>query len=135
MELHAVKVFTPAYHPKRWDLKEAGTETFLGRLLFNPHGKFFTVEIVSRHTGDVIGCQMFEGDSCEVRSQALAYAREVISQDVPPDRAKLLALIESYKAARYQDEMSDDYAYSNGKYAYWSAKIQKVENMLKAMGE
>jgi len=135
MELHAVKIFTPAYHPTRWDLREVGTETSRGFLLFNPHGKFFTVQVNSRYTDDVLACEMFEGDDCETRKKALQYAREKITQEEPPTRESLTLKLEAYKAARYQDEMSDDYAYSNGKYAYWSAKIQKVENMLKAMGE
>jgi hypothetical protein len=37
------------------------------------------------------------------------------------------------KDSRYQDEMSDDYAYSNGKVAHWNKLQRELENQLKTL--
>jgi hypothetical protein len=42
------------------------------------------------------------------------------------DLEQVIAKLREWK---YMDEMSDDYAFSNGKSAYWQSKIQIAQSM------
>jgi len=46
------------------------------------------------------------------------------------DRDQLIEAIKRAKDARYRDEMSDDYCYSNGKYDRHTAHIRQLEAQL-----
>jgi hypothetical protein len=69
------------------------------------------------------------------RAEALAWAREQIIALEPPTEVEILNAIERVKQARYSDEMSDDYAYSNGKVARWDRIKMELQAKLRQMEE
>lgn len=108
---------------RTWSLQDNSRKSY-GRMTYNGHRGMYTVEIFSpvhEELGNV-GCGEFK-----VLDKALAWARKVIEDLPEPTVANYEAAICKVKDYCYQDEMSDDFAYSNGKIARWD----RIERELK----
>lgn len=123
MELHAVKVEENSWST-RWELRVAGPETVVGSLFHNRATNYYTASVQSRFTGLQLGAEQRI-----TKQAALAWARGVIVNEPQPTPESLDRDIAGLKEARYQDEMSDDFAYSNGKIAAWDEKIRRLERL------
>jgi hypothetical protein len=62
------------------------------------------------------------------RETALAWARHEIENQKEPTMEELESLLLKVKQSRYNDEMSDDFAYSNGKIDRWDRLEAKIRN-------
>ena len=123
MELHAVKVQTGRYM-STWELRIRESGKVLGELIHNPSKGTYTALVRSRFTGLVR-----ESHTGEDRSRVLAWAREMIVDEPAPTLESLDAEIARCRDFRYQDEMSDDFAYSNGKIARWDSLINNLHQI------
>ena len=106
-----------------WSLQDSSKKSY-GRMSYNGYRGMYKVEIfipVHEELGN-IACSEFN-----VRAVALTWAREIIEDLPEPEVANYEAAIRKVKDFRYQDEMSDDFAYSNGKIARWD----RIERELK----
>ena len=114
-----------------WDLFDE-KEQPVGQLLRNTTDKgFWTATAYSRQTGLSLGSKMFPGMSLENRALALAWVKETVTDDPMLTKDQLKDLIQLLKNNKYMDEMSDDFAYSNGKVDRWNKEIKRLENMYK----
>ena len=118
---------------KGWHLKEVDTQKVYGMLVYNSlwtTGKCFGISIYSPiHTE--LGC--VASREFVTKEEALIWAREQIEDLHEPTFAQYQEALERIKNYRYQDEMADDFAYSNGKISRWDrierevrAKMEKV---------
>lgn len=109
---------------KVWSLQDSSGKAY-GRMVYNGHRVTYTVEIFSPVHAELgpIACSEFK-----VRDEALTWARYVIENLPVPTVANYEAAIRRVKDSRYQDEMSDDFAYSNGKIDRWD----RIERELKS---
>ena len=123
MELHAVKVQTGRYM-STWELRIQESGKVVGELIHNPSKGTYTALVRSRCTGLVR-----ESDSGEDRDQVLAWARRMIVDEPTPTLESLDAEIARCREFRYQDEMSDDFAYSNGKIARWDRLLNNLQQL------
>jgi hypothetical protein len=123
LELHAIKVEENSWSV-RWELRIKGPETVVGSLFHNRATNYYTASVQSRFTGLQLGA--YQATS---REFALLWARGIIENEAQPTVESLDADIARCRDARYQDEMSDDFAYSNGKIAAWDEKIRRLERI------
>ena len=115
---------------KGWHLKDVDTQKVYGMMVYNSKwttGKCFGISIYSPiHTElGCVGSQEFVS-----KEEALAWARERIEDLREPTLAQYQAALERIKDARYQDEMADDFAYTNGKIARWDRIEREVRAMM-----
>jgi hypothetical protein len=124
MELKARIISRPGDWYKVWSLQDNIGKAY-GRMEYNGQRVAYTVEIDSPvHVElDPIACKEFK-----VRDEALTWARDQIENLQEPTVADYEAAIRKVKDSCYQDSMSDDFAYSNGKIARWD----RIERELKA---
>ena len=128
MELTARIINRPGEHlsfwHRVWSLQDSSGKAY-GRMVYNGHRVAYTVEIFSPVHAELgnVGCKEFK-----VRDEALTWARKVIEDLPEPTIPNYEAAIQLVKDRRYQDEMSDDFAYSNGKIAHWD----RIERELKS---
>jgi len=118
---------------KGWHLKDVDTQKVYGMLAYNSKwttGRFFGVSIYSQIHPE-LGC--VASREFVTKEEALTWAREQIESLREPTFAQYQKALERIMNYRYQDEMSDDFAYSNGKIARWDrierevrAKMEKV---------
>ena len=118
---------------KGWHLKDVDTLKVYGMMVYNSKwttGKHFGVTIYSPiHTElGSVGSMEFV-----TKEEALTWARGWIESLREPTFAQYQQALERIKEARYRDEMSDDFAYTNGKTARWNrierevrARMEKV---------
>lgn len=135
MELHAVKLIdyknkqgTVWY--KGWHLQDLDTHKVYGMMVYNQHWQAdqqFAIYIFNPIHQD-LGNQAAENFA--TRAEALAWARKQIEELKQPTFVQLKETLERIKEGRYQDEMSDDFAYSNGKIARWDFLERLVNAML-----
>ena len=123
MELHAVKVQTGRYM-STWELRIRESGKVVGELIHNPSKGTYTALVRSRFTGLVR-----ESHSGEDRSWVLAWAREMIVNEAAPTLESLDAELARCREFRYQDEMADDFAYSNGKIARWDSLLNNLQQL------
>lgn len=112
-----------------WSLQDSSGKRY-GQMTYNGYrgagrGATYTVEIFSPVHEDLgtIAYNMFG-----LRSGALTWARDQIENLQEPTVADYEAAIRKVKDYCYQDEMSDDFAYSNGKITRWD----RIERELKS---
>lgn len=118
---------------KNWDLQDADTKKVYGVMAFNSawtDGKRYSVVIYSPIHWELgsVACEMFG-----TVEPALAWARQRIEALSEPTVEELQAAVESIRASRYRDEMSDDFAYSNGKIARWNRLERLVLNKIEIL--
>lgn len=113
---------------RSWKLMD-GSVCF-GDMVEYVFGGFTSVSVISQHTGLHLSSKIIKGTGSEQRRQALEWARSTYSGEPVPTVERLERQIASLKESRYRDEMSDDYAYSNGKIAYWNDAISRLEVLL-----
>jgi len=115
---------------KKWSLMDEDTSQVFGEMVWNNHWSTqkFNVSIHNPIHAE-LGLQSYA--TFEDRAEALTWAREQIQRLPTPTRALVEAAIQKVRDSRYQDEMSDDFAYSNGKVAYWDRLERELQNMLK----
>ncbi len=109
---------------KVWSLQDNSGKAY-GRMTYNGYrGTTYTVEIFSPVHEELgpIRCSMFG-----LRDDGLTWARDQIENLQEPTVTDYEAAIRKVKDSRYQDSMSDDFAYSNGKLARWD----RIERQLK----
>lgn len=129
MELNARKVQAYGDWYKEWSLQDK--ECFIyGRVIYNAHRESsgrYTVFIGSNIHPELgnIAWQSFG-----TLSDALSWARVQIENLPVPTAEDYEDAIKRVKDARYQDEMSDDFAYSNGKVARWDRIESELRNMM-----
>ncbi|CAB4140265.1 hypothetical protein UFOVP395_9 [uncultured Caudovirales phage] len=106
-----------------WLLQDS-TGKLYGRMSYSGYRAVYTVEIFSPVHEELgsIACNEFG-----LRSDGLTWARDQIENLQEPTVADYEAAIRRVKDSRYQDEMSDDFAYSNGKINRWD----RIERQLK----
>lgn len=117
---------------KKWNLMDADTSWVFGEMTWNSRWSTqkYCVSIHNPvHTE--LGLQGYA--TFEDRAEGLKWAREQIEGLPPVTRENIEAAIQRVKDSRYQDEMSDDYAYSNGKVAHWNRLQRELENQLKTL--
>jgi hypothetical protein len=114
---------------KVWSLQDSSRKAY-GRMVYNGHRVAYTVEIFSPVHEELgnIGCKEFK-----VRNEALTWARKVIEDLPEPTIPNYEAAIQLVKDSRYQDEMADDFAYSNGKIARWDRIERALMNRMHAL--
>jgi len=118
---------------KNWDLQDADTKKVYGAMAFNSarnDGCRYSVVIYSpihQELGGVAG-EMFG-----TVAPALAWARRQIEALQEPTVEDLYEAVEKIRSARYRDEMSDDFAYSNGKIARWDRLERLVLNKIESL--
>lgn len=134
MQFRAVKRVSSTPAIPQWDLLTESDQN-VGHMMLNRSGGFHTVVVNSLHTGRPIGCRMFEGVTQDTRTQALAWARHTMVSEPAPTRDSLTLLIQQLKESRYSLEMSDDYCYSNGKYAAATQEIDRIRGLLATLEE
>ena len=116
---------------KGWHLKDVDTRKVYGMLVYNSRwttGKCFGVSIYSQIHPE-LGC--ISSREFVTKEEALTWAREQIEFLCEPTFAQYQIALEWIKDARYRDEMSDDFAYTNGKIARWD----RIEREVRAMME
>jgi hypothetical protein len=124
MELKARIVNRTGDWYKVWSLQDNSGKSY-GRMTYNGYrGATYTVEIFSPAHEELgpIRCNMFG-----LRDDGLTWARDQIENLQEPTVADYEAAIRKVKDSCYQDSMSDDFAYSNGKLARWD----RIERELK----
>lgn len=116
---------------KIWNLTEINSTKTFGTLTWNSRWgeKKFCVGISNPIHPD-LGLHNYA--FFEDQSEALNWAREQI-EGLSISRASVEAAIQQVRDNRYGDEMSDDFAYSNGKVDRWNKLERELENMLKQM--
>jgi hypothetical protein len=121
---------TGAVWLKKWSLMDGDTSQVFGEMVWNSgwSTQKFNVSIHNPIHAE-LGLQGYATFSD--RTEALKWAREQIQNLPTPTRALVEAAIQSVRDSRYRDEMSDDFAYSNGKVAYWDRLERELQNMLK----
>ena len=110
---------------KGWRLVNVDTGKAVGMMAYNSyHETQFNVQIYSPVHEDLgpVGCKAFA-----TGLEALIWAREQIEQLQEPTVADYEAAIHKVRDYRYQDSVSDDFAYSNGKIDRWD----RIERQLK----
>jgi hypothetical protein len=119
---------------KVWSLQDSSGKAY-GRMVYNGYrgagrGATYTVEIFSPVHEDLgtIAYNMFG-----LRSNALTWARDQIENLPVPTVANYEAAIRRVKDGRYQDEMSDDFAYSNGKIDRWDRIERELKDRMHAL--
>jgi hypothetical protein len=118
---------------KKWQLTDLDSNKTYGELMWNSlwGTQKFCVSILNPVHPE-LGLHSYT--LFEDRTVALKWAREQI-EGLPSVTCELIdAAIQRVKDSRYQDEMSDDYAYSNGKVAHWNKLQRELENQLKTLG-
>ena len=115
---------------KKWSLMDEDTSQVFGEMVWNSYWGVhkFSVSIYSPIHAE-LGLQGYA--TFEDRAEALTWAREQIQRLPSPTPSLVEAAIQKVRDSRYQDEMSDDFAYSNGKVAYWDRLERELQNMLK----
>lgn len=117
MKLIAKKVESLGDWLKKYALQDTNGKIY-GDMYINTstkHGIFFTVNIRNPIHPDVIGeCKTFT-----TQHTALVWARKQIENLPIPTIQDYIDLLEQIKEWRYEDMVSDDFAYSNGKIARW----------------
>ena len=129
MELKARIINRTGDWYKVWSLQDNSGKAY-GRMVYNGHRVAYTVEIFSPVHEELgnIGCSEFK-----VRDEALTWARYVIENLPVPTVANYEAAIRRVKDSRYQDEMADDFAYSNGKIARWDRIERALMNRMHSL--
>lgn len=133
--LHAVKINSFVDKQgvtwyKGWHLKDTDTLKVYGMMVYNSHwttGKCFGITIYSPIHPE-LGC--VASREFATKEEALTWAREQIEDMREPTFRHYQATLERIKDARYQDEMSDDFAYSNGKIARWDRIEREVRTKM-----
>lgn len=115
---------------KGWHLKDVDTQKVYGILVYNSHwtnGKCFGVTIYSP-----IHTELGAVDSKDfaTREEALTWAREQIESLRRPTFTQYQEALERIRHYRHQDEMADDFAYSNGKLARWDRIEREVRTLM-----
>lgn len=129
MELKARVIERTGDWYKVWLLQD-NTGKAYGRMSYNGYRVVYTVEIfnpVHEELGP-IRCNEFG-----LRCDGLTWARDQIENLQEPTVADYEAAIRKVKDWRYQDEMSDDFAYSNGKMARWDRIERAVMNRMHSL--
>jgi hypothetical protein len=127
MELKARIINRTGDWYKVWSLQDNLGKVY-GRMTFVTYngyrGATYTVEIFSPVHEELgpIACNTFG-----LRDDGLTWARDQIENLQEPTVADYEAAIRKVKDSCYQDSMSDDFAYSNGKIARWD----RIERELK----
>lgn len=116
---------------KSWALVDDDSGKWYGSLFYNSYrGVSFTVEINNPLHKDL-------GPLCveifSVREEALAWARKQIENLQEPTVADYEAAIRKVKDCCYQDSMSDDFAYSNGKIARWDRLERELKDRMHSL--
>jgi len=116
---------------KGWRLIDNDTQKVYGTLVYNSHhkvGEQFGVTVYNP-ISEELGTDTRLG-TFATRSQALTWAREQI-EDLPEiTREVLQQTLDNIKNWRYQDEMADDFAYSNGKISRWDRLEREVRSKM-----
>jgi hypothetical protein len=113
-----------------WSLQD-NTGKVYGRMVYNGYREaVYTVEIFSLVHEELgpVRCYTFEH-----RDVALARARDQIENLQEPTVADYEAAIRKVKDYCYQDSMSDDFAYSNGKIARWDRIERELKDRMHAL--
>lgn len=115
---------------KDWRLVDVDTGKVYGIMLYNSRFTtcgHFIVNIYSPIHRDLGN---HAAETFSTRAEALAWAREQIENMGEPTLEQLERAIKNIREWRYQDEISDDFAYSNGKIARWDDLERKVRAMM-----
>lgn len=118
----------------KWDLFDSNN-VHIGVLSRNVYSQNYSVSAISAQTGLHLTAQVFYGLTEDVRAEALAWVRQTVENEPPLTEEYLNELIATTKRSRYMDEMSDDFAYSNGKVDRWNSLIKHLENLKKKLGD
>jgi hypothetical protein len=126
MELTARIITRTGDWYKVWSLQDSSGKAY-GRMVYNGQRVAYTVEIFSPVHEELgpIRCNEFG-----LRSDGLTWARDQIENLQEPTVADYEAAIRKVKDSRYQDEMADDFAYSNGKIARWDRIERALMNRM-----
>lgn len=133
MELVARKVRNYGDWYKLWHLVNVANDKVVGEMVFNSNhttgAKFPKYHAFIRNPlhpalGNVAN------KSFNTLNEALVWSREQIENLPTPTAEDYKSAIERVKDARYRDEMSDDFAYTNGKIAYWIQVERELRNMM-----
>ena len=127
MKLIAKNIHSDSWS-KRWSVVDENGEQRATIELYKCVPTKHIVNVISMNTMLPFRHNVFENFL-----DALAFARNVIDNEPEPTVESLEAGITYLKTSRYRDEMSDDYAYSNGKYDGWTSKISLIEKKLTAL--
>lgn len=115
---------------KDWQLKSVDTQKVYGKLIYNIYwaDTCYAVTIANQIHNKLgsIGYKNFP-----TKEEALIWAREQIESLSEPTLEQYQAVLDFIKKARYQDEMSDDFSYSNGKIARWNLIISEISHKMR----
>lgn len=115
---------------KGWNLKDIDTQKVYGMMTYNSKwtgGKCFGITIYSPIHSELGAVKT---ENFVTKEEALTWARDQIETLREPTFAQFQEALERIKNARYQDEMSDDFAFSNGEIAHWNRIEREVRNMM-----
>ena len=115
---------------KGWHLTGVDTLKVYGVMVYNSHwttGKHYSVTIYSQiHTElGAVSSKEFV-----TKEEALTWAREQIEDLREPTFNHFQEALERIKNYRYQDEMSDDFTFSNGTIARWDRIEREVRTKM-----
>lgn len=133
MKLNAVRDRTAVENKnstwyKKWNLTCLDTGRVYGTMIFNSyHEKNFSV-FINSNVHPELGCSKY--GTFSDRAEALVWARSHIEKLSEPTVLDIKEAIDRAKDARRCAEMSDDFAYTNGKIARWDRIIHELEEML-----
>jgi hypothetical protein len=129
MMLKAVKIDTIGYWFKRWNLIDDNTGHVYGTMIYTEskrdHTHSYNIFIHNTVDPALWSDKTYSNTNREV---ALAWARNQIENQKEPTMEELESLLLKVKQSRYDDEMSDDFAYSNGKIDRWDRLEAKIRN-------
>jgi hypothetical protein len=115
---------------KEWQLKSATTQKVYGRLIYNSYwakDACYAVTIDNQIHNE-LGSINYKNFA--TKEEALTWAREQIESLSEPTVIQYQAALDFIKDARYQDEMSDDFAYSNGKITRWDRITREINTKM-----
>ena len=115
---------------RAWALKDDSDKSY-GMMIFNDRRDTkFTVEIYSPLYAELAPHRTM---GFATRDEALTWAREQIENLPEPTVADYEAAIRKIKDYRYQSEMSDDFAYSNGTVGRWDRIERELKSRMHAL--
>lgn len=118
---------------KNWELRDRETKKIYGTMTFNsgwsPNDRFSVVisSVIHHELGGIAS------EAFGTAEMALAWARRQIEALPEPTVEQLQEAVERIRSARYRDEMSDDFAYSNGKIDRWNRLERLVLNKIEIL--
>lgn len=115
---------------KDWRLQDIDTGKVYGIMIFNSRFAGDEHYIVNINNPIHPDLGYYAAKSFSDRAEALAWAREQIENMREPTFGQLEQALKSIREWRYQDEISDDFAYSNGKIARWDDLERKIRAMM-----